>query len=210
MGIPMGLQYSITAIGSAVLQTFLNQLGTTAVAASSAGQKIVQLFVIPFDALGSTMATYCGQNVGAGRVDRLKKGVLSAGFIGSAYALISFAIIYKFSSYLLLMFLDAKEIELIALGSEFLIIQALFFIPLVYVNVLRFSIQGMGFSQFAIIAGVMEMFARMLTGLLLVPPFGYRAACMGSPLAWLAADAFLIPAVIHCIKRLKRILNKAA
>lgn len=208
MGIPMGLQYSITAIGSTVLQTFLNQLGTTAVAAASAGQKIVQLFVIPFDALGSTMATYCGQNVGAAKVDRLKKGVMSAGLIGSAYAVISFAVIYKFSSYLLLMFLDAKETGLIALGSEFLIIQAMFFIPLVYVNVLRFSIQGMGFSQFAIIAGVMEMFARMLTGMLLVPSFGYRAACLGSPLAWIAADAFLIPVVIHCVKRLNKMFGK--
>ena len=133
---------------------------------------------------------------------------MSAGLIGSAYAVISFAVIYKFSSYLLLMFLDAKETGLIALGSEFLIIQAMFFIPLVYVNVLRFSIQGMGFSQFAIIAGVMEMFARMLTGMLLVASFGYRAACLGSPLAWIAADAFLIPAVIHCVKRLNKMFGK--
>ena len=147
MGIPMGLQYSITAIGSVVLQTAVNSLGSMAVAAVSTGSKVSMFFCCPFDALGGTMATYAGQNV---------------------------------------------------------------YIPLTFVNVVRFTIQGMGFSTFAILAGVCEMAARSLVGFCLVPVFGFLPACFASPLAWIFADAFLIPAFFHCMKKLKVLFGEAA
>ena len=207
MGLPMGMQYSITAIGMAVLQTFLNQLGTQAVAATSAGSKVSQLFMVPFDALGSTMATYCGQNVGAGKIDRLKKGVLDASLMGSIYAVLAYMVMRSFAPQLVQLFLESTETEIIQLSAQYLNLQSAFYVALVFVNVVRFSIQGMGFSHFAVLAGVLEMAARMAVGIWFVPRFGYPAACLGSPVAWIAADAFLIPACLHCINKLRTALR---
>ena len=206
MGLPMGLQYSITAIGCAVLQMFLNQLGTSAVAATSAATKVHQLFCIPFDALGSTMATYCGQNVGAGKIDRLKKGITSASLIGIAYSVMVALFMQVFARDFSLWFLDASETEILAKSVTYLKIQSAFYFALTFVNVVRFSIQGMGYSNFAVLAGVIEMLARALVGVLLVPRFGYVAACMGSPAAWIAADMFLLPAAFHCIEKLRHVV----
>ena len=86
----------------------------------------------------------------------------------------------------------------------FLIVNALFFIPLALVNIIRFCIQGMGFSVFAILAGVFEMLARTLVAILLIPHIGFNGACLANPAAWIAADLFLIPAFIHCCNKLKR------
>ena len=203
IGIPMGLQYSITAIGSVILQTAVNGLGSLYVAAISAGNKLTLFFTCPFEALGATMATWAGQNVGAGKIDRVKEGVKYALLIGCVYAVAAFVILTLFSKYLALLFLDADEVSTIGNVSLFLFGNSLFYIALVFVNVVRFSIQGMGFSTFAILAGVFEMFARTFAGMCLVPIFGYPAACFASPMAWIAADIFLVPAFLHCIKRLK-------
>ena len=203
IGVPMGLQYSITAIGSVILQTAVNGLGSLYVAAISAGNKLTLFFTCPFEALGATMATWAGQNVGAGKIDRVKEGVKYALLIGCVYAVAAFIILTLFSKYLALLFLDADEVSTIGNVSLFLFGNSLFYIALVFVNVVRFSIQGMGFSTFAILAGVFEMFARTFAGMCLVPIFGYPAACFASPMAWIAADIFLIPAFLHCIKRLK-------
>ena len=203
IGIPMGLQYSITAIGSVILQTAVNGLGSLYVAAISAGNKLTLFFTCPFEALGATMATWAGQNVGAGKIDRVKDGVKYALLIGCVYAAAAFIILTLFSKYLALLFLDADEVSTIGNVSLFLFGNSLFYIALVFVNVVRFSIQGMGFSTFAILAGVFEMFARTFAGMCLVPIFGYPAACFASPMAWIAADIFLVPAFLHCIKRLK-------
>ena len=207
IGIPMGLQYSITAIGSVILQTAVNGLGSLYVAAISAGNKLTLFFTCPFDALGATMATWAGQNVGAGKIDRVKEGVKYALLIGCVYAVAAFVILTLFSKYLALLFLDADEVSTIGNVSLFLFGNSLFYIALVFVNVVRFSIQGMGFSTFAILAGVFEMFARTFAGMCLVPIFGYPAACFASPMAWIAADIFLVPAFLHCIKKLKKMFS---
>lgn len=203
MGIPMGLQYSITAIGSVILQTAVNSLGSLAVAAVSTGSKVSMFFCCPFDALGGTMATYAGQNVGAKKLDRVVEGVKTASLIGFVYAIAAFVVLFFAGDKLALLFMDSGETELIRQVHLFLIGNSLFYIPLTLVNVVRFAIQGLGFSTFAILAGVCEMVARALVGMFLVPAFGFLPACFASPLAWVFADLFLVPAFGHCIKKLK-------
>lgn len=209
MGIPMGLQYSITAIGSVVLQTAVNSLGSMAVAAVSTGSKVSQFFCCPFDALGGTMATWAGQNVGAKKLDRVKRGTWTACLLGFAYSLLAFVILLFGGKYIALLFLAPEETEIIGRVSQFLIGNSMFYIPLTLVNVLRFSIQGMGFSGFAILAGVCEMVARAFVGFALVPAFGFLPACFASPLAWICADLFLIPAFFHCLKKLRILFGEA-
>ena len=207
MGLPMGFQYSITAIGSVILQAAVNSLGSIAVASMTAASKISMFVVCPFDALGSTMATYGGQNVGAGKLERLAKGLRSAVILGAIYSAVIFVVVYFFGENMIQIFLSPTEenaATVLVWAKEFLVINAAFYFPLALVNIVRFLIQGMGFSGFAVFAGVFEMVARTIVGLFLVPVFGFVAACFASPLAWIFADAFLIPAFFFCRKRLRK------
>ncbi len=210
MGIPMGLQYSITAIGSVILQTAVNGLGSTAVASMTAGGKISMFFCCPFDAFGSTMATYAGQNMGACRLDRVTKGMVQCSFLAAAYSVLAAAVLIGFGDKLALLFVDGSEMEIIRNVAEFLRWQSLFFIPLALVNIVRFAIQGLGFGKLAIFAGVAEMVGRSAVGFGFVPVFGFTAACLASPFAWVLADAFLLPAYQFCIRRLKALMEKPA
>lgn len=203
MGIPMGLQYSITAIGSVILQTAVNGLGAVAVASITAGQRISNFFCCVFDTLGATMATYSGQNVGALKFDRIREGVLEATKLGSIYAILICLLSIFFGGQLPKIFLDAGEREVIANAHFYLVANTVFYIPLVLVNVFRFSLQGMGFSGLAVLAGVAEMAARSLVAFLFVPFFGYAAVCFASPLAWICADAFLVPTFFKSLRSLK-------
>lgn len=201
-GVPMGLQYSITAIGSTILQAAVNTLGSTYVSAMTAGSKMFNFTCCPFDALGSTMATYAGQNVGAAKIKRLGQGVRSAMIIGSVYSVLSLIALYFTTDYIALLFVNASETTIIALTRQFILASACFYIPLTGVNVVRFCIQGMGFSVFAISAGILEMIGRAFAAIILIPNIGFMGACLASPIAWIAADAFLFPAFIHCAKKL--------
>ena len=201
-GVPMGLQYSITAIGSTILQAAVNTLGSTYVAAMTAGSKMFNFTCCPFDALGSTMATYAGQNVGAAKIKRLGQGVRSAMIIGSVYSVLSLIALYFTTDYIALLFVNASETTIIALTRQFILASACFYIPLTGVNVVRVCIQGMGFSVFAISAGILEMIGRAFAAIILIPSIGFMGACLASPIAWIAADAFLFPAFIHCAKKL--------
>ncbi len=207
MGLPMGLQYSITAIGSVILQTAINGLGVDAAAAVTTASKVGMFFCIPFDALGSTMATYGGQNVGAKKLDHLQQGLTAAIKLGVAYSLIAFVVLYFFGRTFAMIFLDSGDVACLDNAHLYLIINSAFYIPLALVNIVRFLIQGMGFSLFAVLAGVMEMIGRTIVALVLVPIFGFPALCFASPIAWVLADAFLIPAYISVRNKLDRIFR---
>ncbi|MCI6465013.1 MAG: MATE family efflux transporter [Faecalicatena sp.] len=208
IGIPMGLQYSITAIGSVILQVAVNSLGSMAVAAVTAGSKIQMLLACPFDAMGSTMATYGGQNVGAKRLDRISQGLRSCVIIGGVYSVISLGIALMWGRNIAFLFINKGETELLGQIYMYLLGSVVCYMLLALVNIVRFLIQGMGFSGFAILAGVCEMAARSFVGFVLVPIFGFKAVCLGNGLAWIAADLFLIPAYFHVIKKLKRLFQE--
>ncbi|MGN1089328.1 MAG: MATE family efflux transporter, partial [Huintestinicola sp.] len=142
MGLPMGLQYTITAIGSVVLQTAVNGLGTMYVTAITAANKLSMFVCCPFDAMGSTMATYAGQNVGARQWDHLDKGMRSCVLLGAIYSAVSFVVLLFTGEHLAMIFLDENSRELIPLVKQFLMTLAAFYFPLALVNIVRFTIQG--------------------------------------------------------------------
>ncbi len=209
MGIPMGLQYSITAIGCLILQAAVNSLGPVSIAAMTAGGKVGNLMCCPLDAMGGTMATYGGQNLGAGRLDRIRRGLKDCILLGVVYSVIAFVVLWFFGDNLSMLFLDAGETEILRKSQEFLVLNSAFYIPLALVNIIRFLIQSIGYSQMAVFAGVFEMVARSGVSLLLVPVIGYTAVCIASPAAWILADCFLIPAYILGMKKLRREMEAA-
>lgn len=203
MGIPMGLQYSVTAIGTLIIQATMNGFGSAAVAGATAAQRIHGFLACPLDALGSTMAPYTGQNMGAGKLERISKGVWSASLCGIACSAALYAVAAVFGRSLVCIFLDVPEETVIGYAAQFLTITAGGYCLLTLVNVVRFSIQGMGFSVLAIVSGIMEMIARAIAGLFLAPRFGFAAVAFAHPLAWIFADVFLIPAFLLCRKRIQ-------
>ena len=207
MGLPMGLQYSITAIGSVMIQSAVNTLGTVYVTAVTAASKVSLFFCCPFEAMGSTMATYGGQNVGSARWERLHQGLRSCVILGAAYSVIALAALYFLADPLNMLFLDTESAHLLPLARQYLLTMASFYFLLSLVNIVRFLIPGMGFSPLATLAGVLEMAGRG-TIAMLVPVFGFSAACFASPAAWILADMFLLPAYLHCYHKLSHSQNR--
>ena len=205
MGLPMGLQYSITAIGSILLQSAVNSLGASYMAAVATGNKVICLCACPFDAMGSTAATFAGQNYGAGKPERIHQGLKACTLIGVVYSVVILLVLYFGGSEIIKIFLDTKDqasVDVVMpLSRQFLITNVVFYILLLLVNLLRFTIQGLGFSELAVVAGVLEMIARGVFGLCLVPWLGFSAACFASPVAWIMADVFLFPAYYYCMKK---------
>lgn len=203
IGVPMGLQFSITAIGSIMLQSANNALGTACVAAFTSAMRIKMFFLCPLESLGMAMATYCGQNYGAGKPERIWSGIKASFLLMGVYVVANFVILWFGAKYMALMFVSASEVEIIKDTELFLHVAATFFPTLGLLCILRYSIQGVGYTTLAMLSGVSEMIARILVSVLAVPAFGYIAVCFGDPTAWMAADLFLVPTFIVIYRRLK-------
>lgn len=207
-GVPMGLQFSITAIGSIMLQSANNALGTVYVAAFTASMRIKYLFTCVFENIGVAMATYCGQNIGARRLDRITLGIKSAIKIMLCYFVITMLVILPFAEEMMMLFVDNTETAIISNAAMFMRIACYFYPVLGLLVILRYSIQGLGYSNLSMMSGVMEMIARCGVSLWLVPALGFLGVCYGDPVAWVAANVFLVPCIIWLMRRLKRKMNK--
>ena len=204
MGVPMGLQFSITAIGSIMLQSANNALGTSCVAAFTAGMRIKMFFMCPLESLGIAMATYTGQNYGAGKPERIWMGVKVSALMMIIYWAFTFCVLMLGARTFALLFVEASELEILKDTELFLHISVSFFPVLGLLCILRYTIQGAGYTNLAMLSGVSEMIARVLVSLYAVSAFGYLAVCFGDPTAWIAAVLFLVPAFIFVYRRLLR------
>lgn len=210
IGVPMGLQFSITAIGSIMLQSANNALGTACVAAFTAAMRIKMFFMCPLESLGIAMATYGGQNYGAGKPERVWQGVKASSLLMIIYWAFTFAVLMTSARSLAQLFVSASETEILKDTALFLHISVSFFPVLGLLCILRYTIQGVGFTKLAMLSGVSEMIARILVSVIAVPAFGYIAVCFGDPTAWLFADLFLIPAFWYVYRRLLRMTRRTA
>lgn len=210
IGIPMGLQFSITAIGSIIMQSSVNSLGSDAVASIGAGAKVQFVFTTAIEALGTTMATYCGQNLGARRMDRVRKGVWQITCIMVLYSVIAYLLQLLVGRWLVELFLGETEEVILENTMYYLKFVLTFVFFLALVMIYRNSIQGLGYSKAAMFAGIMELIARSFVALTIVPRFGYKGACIGNPLAWIFADILLVPMFLVVVKKLERVYGKNA
>lgn len=203
-GVPMGLQFSITGIGIIMLQSANNALGITCVAAFIAAMRIKYLFTCVFENIGVAMATYCGQNLGAKKMERISQGVRSAIKMMLIFFVFSFIVITPFADDMMTLFVDKGEAEVVTYAAEFMRIACYFYPCLGLLTIFRYSIQGLGYSNLSMMSGVMEMIARCGVSLWLVPVFAWTGVCYGDPVAWVMADMFLLPAFWWLFKHLKK------
>ena len=209
IGLPMALQFSITAIGSIILQTSVNALGSVAVTSVTAAQKIASIVMGPLESLGITMATFCGQNLGAGKYYRIRDGIRVSIYVSMTYCVFAILFLCFLGRYTAYLFLDPSETEVIQMAVTYMRLNAVFFPVLGVLFILRNSLQGMGYSLMPMMAGVSELLARSLVCFLLVPVFGYLAAVMASPVAWIFADILLISVYILDMRKLRQKLVPA-
>ena len=206
-GVPMGLQFSITSIGIIMLQSANNALGTVYVASFTAAIRIKYLFTCVLENIGVAMATYCGQNLGAKKLSRIKTGINDAMWLMLAYFAITVAIIYPFADNMMMLFVNGNEQEVILNAARLMRISNWFYPALGILVILRYSIQGLGYSNLSMMSGVMEMIARCGVSIWLVPILAWTGICYADPVAWIMADIFLIPAYFWLIKRLRKQLG---
>ena len=220
MGVPMGLQYSITAIGSMVLQATNNDLPAVEesmrsvyVSAFAAGSKIKQLTMCPFDALANSVSTFASQNYGAGKADRIKKGVRQGVAIGMLYGLLIGIVMIFFGRGMSTMFikLDADDLAFTTavLDASGLYLRRLgmFYWSLGILNVTRMTVQGLGYSAWTLFSGISEMIARIVVSLCFAPIFGFGAITFADQAAWLSAVAYILPACIHFMNKVAKQLE---
>ena len=211
IGIPMGLQYSITAIGTMMVQTSLNILGSTLVAAFTAANKIEQVVTQAYVAMGTTMATYGAQNMGAGNVPRIRQGFKACTILGVIYSFIAAAFVMTVGKYMTYLFvsenvgviMDSVEIYLWCIG--------ICFIPLAVVNIYRNGIQGLGYGLLPMMAGVAELVGRGAVAVAAAKQRSYTGACMASPAAWILAGSLLLVMYYYIMKvDMKKIFGKSS
>nr|WP_296032191.1 MATE family efflux transporter [uncultured Dorea sp.] len=192
IGLPMAFQYSITAIGTIVVQSCLNILGSTAAAGFAAASKIEQVFSQAYVALGTTMATYCAQNMGAGKYTRIRKGFKNATLMGFAYAIVTGTIIFFGGKYMTVFFVSENLDQIMGYVDIYLRCVSVSFLPLVIVNLYRNGIQGMGYGLLPMTAGIAELIGRSGAALIASHFGSYMGICLASPAAWVLAGTLLI------------------
>ena len=204
MAVPMGLQFSITAIGSMVMQAANNSLGSVYVSGFTAGMKIKQLAMCPFDALANAVATFAGQNYGAGKIDRIKQGFREGLAMGIGYGLAIGAVLFFFGRDMSMLFVDSSEAEVLDAAGLYLARLGLFYWALGILNVSRMTTQGLGFAGRTILSGTMEMIARIVTAFVFVPIYRYDAITWCDQTAWCAGVLYILPMCLVCIRNIEK------
>lgn len=187
IGIPMAINYSVTAIGVIILQSAVNVFGSSVVASYTAASKVEQLASQPMTTLGTTMATYCGQNLGAGKYKRIfdgmKRGLILALIFAGFAALISVG----FGKFVVCWFLSEPTETVLSYAIQYLTTVSCFYIPLALIYFYRNSLQGLDKGFMPMLSGLFEMVCRIGIVLLMQKAFGFWAVCFASPAAWLGA-----------------------
>lgn len=208
VGFPMALQYSITAIGTMMVQSSLNMLGSLSVAAFTAGNKIEQVVSQAYVALGTTMATYCAQNMGAGKLQRIREGFRAGNLIGVIYGILTGALLFVAGKYMTYLFISGDVSEVIGQVDIYVKCVGLFFIPLTFVNVFRNGIQGMGYGLLPMMAGVAELVGRGVTAVVASHYKSYVGVCLANPMAWILAGGLLIGMYYYVIHQQEKRFSK--
>ena len=200
IGIPMALQYSITAVGTMMVQASLNILGSTLVAAYTAAGKIEQIVTQAYVAMGTTMATYGAQNMGAGNISRIRQGFKASTVIGVVYAVVSAALVMTVGKYMTYLFVSEDVALIMDSVNTYLVCAGIFFIPLAIVNIYRHGIQGLGYGLLPMMAGVAELAGRGVVAVIAARQKSYLGVCLASPAAWVLAALLLIGMYYYVVK----------
>ena len=201
VGLPMGFEYSVSAIGAVIMQDAINLMGSVVVAAQTAGEKIRQMFTLPMESVGMAMATYVGQNHGAGRNDRIRQGIRDGCLIQIVYSAAAWLVIWLIKPFAVGLVLGDADPAVTAGALDYLAVISTLFVILGFLMIFRNTLQGLGYSTMAVISGVGELLGRSFGGWLALHGLGFLGISLANPIAW----GF---ALCYCVFMVTRMLRK--
>ncbi len=196
-GLSMGLMSSLVNFGTLVLQSGINQLGTNIIVAHTAARKIFEIWGLPVSVLGSSMATYCGQNYGAGRYDRIRQGMKSVLLIGAVWDGIVFVLAHTVSPYLIRFLTSSDNEEIIYWGTTYLRVDMSFLLVCLFIVILRNCMQGFGDHRTPILSSFIELVGKLVFTFVFVRMFGYWGIIWTEPAVWFL---MVIPLVVMTLR----------
>lgn len=208
IGVPMALQFSITAVGTILVQAVLNLFGSTAIAAYTAACKVEQLVTQPYNAMGMTMATYSAQNMGIRDVERIRKGTRIANGLSAVYSVIVYGIVILLLPYLIQLFVGEGTAEVLDYAKTYIYLCGAFFIPLGMIFIFRNVLQGCGYALMPMLGGVVELACRIVAAAFAVKLHSFAGVCIANASAWLITGIFLAIAYLVLMRKLRLIVSK--
>lgn len=208
MGLPTGLQFSITAIGSMVMQSANNGLGSVCVSGFTAAMRIKQFAMCPFDAIATAASVFCSQNLGAGKPERIRQGLRQSLMVGVSYGIVSGLVLIFAGRTLSMIFVNKSAVDVLDAAGKYLRCLGFFYWSLGILNVCRMVTQGLGYSGRAVFSGVTEMIARIIVSVGFVGTYGYTAICFADQTAWITACCYIAPTCLYCIHKSTKMLER--
>ncbi len=208
-GISMGLMNSLVALGTVVLQTAINKLGSSIIVAHTAARKLTNLFMSPFGVIGMTMASYCAQNYGAGKYSRIKEGIKKALVFCAGWSVLMIIVSYTLSPVMIKLITSTNDRSVINNGSLYLKIDSILYVVTSVIVVLRNSLQALGNHKVPVFSSFIELVGKIVFALLLTPVMGYMGIIITEPVVWVLMVIPLIVAYISnpVIKNISEIKN---
>ena len=196
-GLSMGFMSSLVNIGTLTLQTSINKLGQDIIIAHTAARKISEIFMIMFSVFGQTMATYCGQNLGAGRIDRIRRGILLAIAYTCIWCTLSIVTSYMAGDWLVWLVTGSEKPEVVYNATLYLKVDTLFYYVTAVICIVRNAMQGLGERIVPLISSSLEMVGKIVIAGTLVPWFGYLGVIAAEPIVWFI---MIIPLLIKIFR----------
>lgn len=208
IGIPMALQFSITAVGTIMVQAALNNFGSTIIASYTAANKVSQFMTLPYSAMGVTMATYAAQNRGINDISRIRKGVRVSTILNAVYSVVIYAVAIAALSPMMKLFIDTSSLEVpfetvFSYGKIYMLISGTCFIPLGEIFILRNAMQGCGFSLMPMLGGVVELISRAIISTIATKKMSFEGVCAADPITWLVTAIFLVIAYLFTARKMR-------
>ncbi len=202
LGLPMGFQASIIAIGTLAVQVRLNELGSEAVAAYTTATRVDGLAVALLASLGLAVSTFVAQNLGGGRPDRIRTGVVQATWMSVVGAILIGAVLVTSGSWIVRLFVGDGAERVVTMSAHYLLVNGALYVVLGVLFVLRGALQGLGHTLVPTVTGIIELAGRVGAAMVLGAAYGFAGVVWGNPLAWLGAVALLVPAYLRAHRRL--------
>lgn len=200
-GLSMGLMSCLVGIGTILLQSAINTLGTTVIVAHTAARKVFELVSLPNSVLGSAMATYCGQNYGARRFDRIRQGIRASLIIAAVWAVVVFLICHTIEGKLIQFVASTTNPDVIYWGSTYLKVDMSFIVICGVIVILRNSMQGFGDRVIPVFSSCNELAGKIMFAFVFAPMFAYWGIIWAEPMVWIAMVIPLIVKVVHVLKK---------
>lgn len=200
-GLSMGLMSCLVGIGTILLQFAINTLGTTVIVAHTAARKVFELVSLPNSVLGSAMATYCGQNYGARRFERIRQGIRASLIIAAVWAVVVFLICHTIEGKLIQFVASTTNPDVIYWGSTYLKVDMSFIVICGVIVILRNSMQGFGDRVIPVFSSCIELAGKIMFAFVFAPMFAYWGIIWAEPMVWIAMVIPLIVKVVHVLKK---------